>query len=503
MSAEHLVLAGYAACMVLILVFSLGQWHLWLIRRGTPTPPPPEPAVLPPVTIQLPVYNERYVIRRLIECVAAIDYPRELLEIQVLDDSSDETSALAGQAVARLQAAGVDIQHVRRVERSGYKAGALQHGLACARGSLIAVFDADFLPRRDFLRRAVPYFADPRVGGVQTRWTYLNERDSLLTRVQAFLLGLHFHMEQGARCRNGLFLNFNGTGGVLRKAAIVDAGGWSADTLTEDIDLSYRAQLRGWRLVFLEDSDCPNELPADMSGLRSQQYRWMKGGAQNARRHLLPVLRSGLPGIVRYHAAQHLLAGSIYVVILSALLLSVPLAALKNTSIQTDYVDYGLPFITSTLVLFVVFRDTCRPAPQGLAGHLRFIGAMLVFLAFTMGLALHNGGAVISGWLGRRSAFVRTAKFGAAGWQATAYAGRRIDRRVLADLLMLAYLTAGLAIGVWRGEFALFPMQLMACCGLVWVIALSVTHPLRARRHGGPPAPSTPRTEHPTKELAS
>jgi cellulose synthase/poly-beta-1,6-N-acetylglucosamine synthase-like glycosyltransferase len=397
----------------------------------------------------------------------------------------------------------VAVSHVRRGTRAGYKAGALAHGLALARGELVALFDADFVPEPDFLRRTVPHFADPLVGAVQARWGHLNRDESAVTRIEAFLLGLHFDLEQPARYRGGLFLNFNGTAGVWRREAIAAAGGWSAATLTEDIDLSYRAQLGGWKIVYLHDYACPGELPADVSGLRSQQYRWIKGGAENARLHLLRVMRSGLPFRVRHHAAQHLVAGSAYVAILGAVLLSVPLAALKNTSIRTDYVDYGIPFFTSTLALFAVFRGAQRPPVRGVAGHLRFVRDMLVFLVFTMGLSVHNGSAALSGWLGRRSAFVRTPKSGSAGWWGTAYAGRRVDRRVIRELLVLAWLAAGLAVGWRRGEFALYPLQLMSFLGLAWIAGLSIAHPLRARRRarqaGGAAGTATP----PTREAVA
>lgn len=487
-SLEGMTLLAYVTCLVVLLFFSLGELHLLVLHRRAARAvdePLRTRAVtgLPTVTIQLPVYNEQYVIRRLIEAVCNIDYPRELVDIQVLDDSTDETVGIAVEIIRRLKSTGIAITHVRRRSRTGFKAGALAHGLAIARGELVAIFDADFLPAPDFLRRTVPYFISPRVGAVQVAWDHINRHQSAMTRVQAFLLDLHFRLEQPARYRNDLFLNFNGSAGVWRKAAIVDAGGWSAETLLEDIDLSYRAQLRGWKLIYLDDYVCPGELPADMNGLRSQQYRWLKGGAQNARRHLAVVLGSRFPRHVRFHAAQHLLAGSAYVVVLGALLLSVPLAALKNTAIVVDYVDYGMPFFASTLALFAVFHGAQRPAPSGVMGHVKFVLSMLVFLTFTMGLSVQNGGAVMAGWLGRRSVFVRTPKFGNSAWLASAYAGRRIDRRVVWELLVLAALLVGLVVGWRRREFALFPIQLMASAGLMWVVGLSIAHPLRARRH--------------------
>jgi len=277
-----------------------------------------------------------------------------------------------------------------------------------------------------------------------------------------------------------LFLNFNGTAGVWRRAAIEDAGGWSARTVTEDIDLSYRAQLRGWRMVYLDGYACPGELPAEMTGLRGQQHRWLKGGAQNARLHLAAVLRSGLRREVRRHAAQHLLAGSTYLVILTAVLLSVPLAALKNTAIGVDYTDYGAPFAVSTVALVGAFHAARRP--RGPTGLMRFARDMARFMVFTMGLSVHNGSAVLAGWFGRGGEFVRTPKSGSGAWGTNAYTGRRVDRHVVREVAVLTVLIAGLVIGWQRREFAMFPLQLMAATGVGWVLALSVWHPARARR---------------------
>lgn len=492
-SVEGLVLVGYVACLLALLLFSISQVRLtFILRRAKRLAVRGGPVLaeagstpctdLPYVTIQLPVYNERHVVERLLDAVAAIDYPRDLLEVQVLDDSTDATSAIVARQVDRLAATGRTITHVRRSHRSGFKAGALAHGLARARGELLVIFDADFVPLPDFLRVTVPFFDDPDVGAVQTRWGHLNEHESALTRVQAFLLDLHFRLEQPARHLGGLFLNFNGTAGIWRRTAIEDAGGWSDRTLTEDIDLSYRAQLRGWRLVYLPDYACPGELPGEMGGLRSQQHRWMKGGAQNARLHLRTILGAPLSAKVRRHACQHLLAGSMYLVILAAVLLSVPLAAVKNTAISADYADFGIPFVLSTVGLVAVFHTARRP--RGIGGQLRFVGEMACFMVFTMGLAVHNGGAVLSGWSGRGGEFVRTPKYGTGGWTASAYTRRSPDARVLPELAVLGILAVGLAVGWRRREFALYPLQLMAAAGLVWVVALSVWHPVQARRSG-------------------
>jgi len=491
---EPWVLAAYATCMILLFVYACGQLHLmWRSRKATSpvdesaaaaeAPPPPDDP--PFVTIQLPVYNEQYVVERLIETIGRMDYPKDRFEIQLLDDSDDPTTTLADHALRRLTERGISVSHVRREDRSGFKAGALAYGMRTAKGEFIAIFDADFLPQPDFLKRTIGWFTDPGVAVVQTRWGHLNERTSWMTRLQAFFLNLHFGFEQPRRARAGLFLNFNGTCGVWRARAIEDAGGWKARTITEDIDLSYRAQMRGWRIVYRNEYETPGELPEEMSGFRTQQYRWMKGGAQNAVLHLRSLMRSGLSRHVRWHGAHHLLSGSVYLLILSALLLSTPLAWLKNRHIVFDYVDFGIPFLFSTGALFCVFHAAQRPKPEGIRANLRFAGMMVLFLMFTMGLSVHNGGAVISGWMGRESPFVRTPKYGSARWTLSTYVKRRLDPKLFRDLLMLGWLGFGLAIGWQRGQFALYPIQLMAAAGLVWVTALSLIHPLRATIRSG------------------
>jgi len=261
---------------------------------------------LPVVTVQLPIYNERYVVQRLIDAVARLEYPREKLEIQVLDDSTDETTAIAAELVEAYRRAGSDITLLHRTTRTGYKAGALRDGLAGARGEFIAIFDADFVPTPDFLMKTLPFFRDHAIAMVQVRWGHINRDYSLLTLVQSFGIDGHFWVEQAARCWSGLFMNFNGTAGIWRRTAIDDAGGWQADTLTEDLDLSYRAQLKGWRLKFLPQVVCPAEVPVQLTGARSQQHRWAKGSIQTARKLIPRILQADLPLFTKYQAVFHL-----------------------------------------------------------------------------------------------------------------------------------------------------------------------------------------------------
>ncbi len=304
--------------------------YLYYRHRNRKALPSGRLETLPVVTVQLPLYNEQYVARRIINAAAALDYPRELLEVQVLDDSIDETRAIAREEAEKLSKEGVDVKYLHREDRRGFKAGALAEGLAAARGELIAVFDADFIPRPDFLKKVVPYFADAGVGMVQVRWSHCNRDLSLLTRGQAILLDGHFQIENTARNRSGRFFNFNGTGGIWRRKAIVSSGGWQADTLTEDMDLSYRAQLSGWKFVFLPDVTAPAELPMDINAFKSQQRRWAKGAIQTAKKMLPAVWRSDLPLKVKSEATFHLTNCLAHVLILSLSLMLFPAILLRG-----------------------------------------------------------------------------------------------------------------------------------------------------------------------------
>jgi len=357
-SFDLLIVLPYFAVLLVLAAYGLHRY--WLVYsyvkyRDNLPPAAPEPAEWPPVTVQLPIYNERYVVERLIETVCRFDYPRERLEIQVLDDSTDETQQVAQACVERYQALGLRIHHLHRDNRHGYKAGALAEGLKSATGEFIAIFDADFLPGADFLRRTVPYFGpyfgDPanRIGMVQTRWTYLNRHYSALTEVESILLDGHFVIEHGARARSGCFFNFNGTAGVWRRAAIEDAGGWQHDTLTEDTDLSYRAQLRGWRFHYLPQIECPSELPVEMNGFKTQQARWAKGLMQTARKILPQVLRADLPGVVKTEAVFHLTSGITYplMVLLATMLLPAMVVRFYQGWFQMLLIDLPL-FLASS-----------------------------------------------------------------------------------------------------------------------------------------------------------
>jgi len=476
-----LLVGLYGLCLLFILGFSLGQWQLTrLARRANATPPalpPPPPADWPRVTVQLPLYNEQNVVERVIDAAAALDYPPGRLHIQVLDDSTDATVALAAARVAHYAARGLRISHVRRASREGYKAGALRHGLNCTDGEFVAIFDADFVPDPAFLRRTLPYLLqDENVGVVQARWGHLNPNESLLTRLQAFGLDAHFLIEQVGRTFAGHFINFNGTGGVWRRTCIADAGGWHTDTLTEDLDLSYRAQLRGWRFVYRPEIVAPAELPAAMDALKSQQFRWTKGAAETARKHLGAVWRSAQPLSTKLHATFHLLNSSVYVVILLMALLSVPLVF-----VRAHYREYRLVFQLASVFLLgfvplIYYYYTAWRLAQPTGRAWRYPGFFLLFLSVSMGLALHNARAVALGWLGRRTPFVRTPKAGSAGPARRRYRTGGIGPLVMLEALLTVYFAFGLGAGLYFGDMGLLPFHLLLTVGSGAVCFYSVRH---------------------------
>jgi cellulose synthase/poly-beta-1,6-N-acetylglucosamine synthase-like glycosyltransferase len=409
--------------LVLAVLAVYGLHRYWLVynyykyRRNVP-PAPPALENWPKVTIQLPIYNERYVIERLVDAVSNFDYPRELLDVQVLDDSTDETREVARACVERYAALGLPISYIHRANREGFKAGALENGLKTARGEFIAIFDADFLPDPDFLRRTIPYFQDPRLGMVQTRWTYLNRDYSLLTEVETILLDGHFVIEHGARCRRGTFFNFNGTAGVWRRKAIEEAGGWEHDTLTEDTDLSYRAQLRGWQFLYLPEIECASELPVEMNAFKAQQARWAKGLMQTAKKILPRILRSNAPWHVKAEAFFHLTANVSYplMILLSTMLLPAMIVRFYQGWFQMLVIDLPL-FLASTCSIssfYLVAQRELRPKTWW---------RTFLFLPFVMatgiGISVRNAKAVLEAVIGHKSEFARTPKFRIEGKQDT------------------------------------------------------------------------------------
>ena len=404
MTAEWILVAGYALALLMINVFSLGQFHLTLHylrnngKKTTELPDDPQES-LPFVTVQLPVYNELYVIDRLIEAVSKFEYPIDRFEIQVLDDSTDETIEKIASKVQEISATGIDIQHIRRPERVGFKAGALGYGTEIAKGEFIAIFDADFIPGQDFLMKTIPHFNGKEIGMVQTRWGHLNKEYSLITKMQAFGLDAHFTVEQKGRNVANSFMNFNGTAGVWRKQCIIDAGGWQSDTLTEDLDLSYRAQLGGWKFKYLEDVVSPAELPILMPAVKSQQYRWNKGAAETARKNIKRVLSANLSFRKKAHAFFHLLNSSVFVFLLLAATLSIPMLYIKEANPTMGLVfDLGSIFIIGFLAIAAFYWASAKKIEPGNT-FTYYIFRFPLFLTFSMGLAFHNAVAVLEGFL--------------------------------------------------------------------------------------------------------
>ena len=412
-SFDLAIMLPYFFVMIILAAYGIHRYALvynyYKNRKNIPGPPP-KITTWPKVTVQLPIYNERYVIDRLVEAVSQFDYPRDLLEIQVLDDSTDQTQQIARDCVDRYRALGLPISYIHRDNREGYKAGALQEGLRSASGEFIAIFDADFIPPADFLRRTVPYFTDQKLAMVQTRWSYINRNYSALTEVAAILLDGHFVIEHSARARSGLFFNFNGTAGIWRRASIDDAGGWQHDTLTEDTDLSYRAQLRGWHFLYLPDIECPSELPVEMNAFKSQQARWAKGLMQTAKKILPRVLRSKESAAVKAEAFFHLTANISYplMVVMSIILLPAMIVRFYQGWFQVLVIDLPL-FLASTCSISSFYLAAER------ALYPKTWKRTFLYLPFVMavgiGLSVRNAWGVLEALFNVKSEFVRTPKY--------------------------------------------------------------------------------------------
>jgi cellulose synthase/poly-beta-1,6-N-acetylglucosamine synthase-like glycosyltransferase len=409
------MLIPYFTVLVILSVYGIHRYDVirtYFKHRKNATQEPSKVMFehLPPVTIQLPLFNERYVVERLIEEVLKVEYPRELLQIQVLDDSTDDTAPFAEALVERYRTIGYPIEYHRRSNRHGFKAGALQEGLETATGELVAVFDADFCPPADFLMRTVNYFADPKVGVVQTRWSYLNRDYNFLTEVEAMLLDGHFILEHGARSSAGYFFNFNGTAGILRKSMIADAGGWQHDTLTEDSDLSYRAQLKGWRFVYLAGLDCPSELPVEMHGFQVQQSRWAKGLTQVAKKLLPSILKADIPKRTKVEAFLHLTPNISYplMIVVSALMLPVMIVRFYMGVWEMALIDFPLIVASfwSISAFYVIAQRELYPK-----NWKRSVLMLPMLMAVGVGLTIINTRAVLEALFGVETAFARTPKY--------------------------------------------------------------------------------------------
>lgn len=438
----------------------------------------------PEVTVQLPIYNEYYVVERLIKAACEIDYPKSKLELQVLDDSTDETTAILSRLVQHYGELGYDIKHIRRNSREGYKAGALKYGLTTARGEFVAIFDADFIPSKDFLRQTLPYFyKNKKIGLVQTRWEHLNSDYSFLTRVQAMALDGHFVIEQNVRNKAGFFINFNGTGGIWRKECIFDSGNWEADTLTEDLDLSYRAQLRGWQFIFLNDVTSPAELPSEINALKSQQFRWTKGAIETARKILPRVWKSKLPLEKKIHATFHLTNNIVFPFILLAGILNVPLIFIKHQGGYEAHFAIMAVFVFAFIGSFLFYMYSQKDVYRDWN---RKILLFPLFMAGSMGFAVNNTRAVVEGLLKKKSEFIRTPKYSVIEkkdiWSNKKYVLKKFNYTVIIELILAIYCSFGVAASVYYLELAAVPFQLLFSMGFGSVAWLSVRHAWIARK---------------------
>jgi cellulose synthase/poly-beta-1,6-N-acetylglucosamine synthase-like glycosyltransferase len=472
------ILGLYFLTLVILAVFGVHRYVMVYLyfkhsdRRALPLAPP-EP--LSRVTVQLPIYNEMYVVERLLDSVCAIDYPKELLQIQVLDDSTDETQEIASAAVARYRDEGFDVHYLHRVDRTGYKAGALDAGLKTATGEFVLIFDADFIAPREVLRSTLGHFADPGVGMVQVRWGHVNRSYSLLTQVQSVLLDGHFILEHGGRNRAGRFFNFNGTAGVWRRTAIGDAGGWQHDTLTEDLDLSYRAQLRGWRFVFVQDVVSEAEIPVEMNAFKSQQHRWAKGSIQTCKKLLPRILASDLPLSIKVEATFHLTANFAYplMVLLSLLMLPAMIIRYNMGLYEMMIVDIPL-FIGATMSVCSFYLTSQREVFPDWRGRIKYLPAVL---SLGIGLSVNNAKAVIEALLGMESEFSRTPKYRVEGagddWKQKRYRGH-VSFVPFLELLLGLQFTATAAYAISNGIWGTLPFIFLFQFGFLYAATLSI-----------------------------
>ncbi|MEO1263267.1 MAG: glycosyltransferase [Bacteroidota bacterium] len=488
----YFIFAGYTIALLLITVYCVLQLNLLFkykqfhrrnnLASGSSSHELSADEEFPFVTIQLPIFNEMYVVERLVDNIMQLDYPKDRFEVHILDDSTDETVDITRRKVVEYQQKGFQIEQVQRNDRTGFKAGALKAATPKAKGDFIAIFDADFLPHPDFLKNTIGHFKDEKIAVVQTRWEHLNESYSLITRLQALQLNVHFRIEQQGRHGGNYLCQFNGTAGVWRRSAIDDAGGWEADTLTEDLDLSIRAQLKGWKIVYLEEVGSPAELPAEMNGLKSQQFRWMKGGAETARKMLPTIWKSHLTFGQKFHVTLQLLGSSIFICVFLMGVLSVPaLFLLGHWQFGTDFMTWAV----LGLIAFLAIQYTANvevPAKEG--GYwkklIKFVVLFPLFLAISMGLSLHNSIAVIQGWLGKQSAFVRTPKFNIKGLSDTFrnqnYLASKITWTTFFEGVLALYFLAAVVFGYQMENMQFLLLHIMLALGYGYIFYYTLRH---------------------------
>jgi cellulose synthase/poly-beta-1,6-N-acetylglucosamine synthase-like glycosyltransferase len=466
--------------------------YLYERHKRDPHQPKAEFVNLPRVTVQLPLYNELYVVERLLNAVSELDYPRDKLEIQVLDDSTDETRDLSHRCVEKLKARGFDIVHLHRADRTGFKAGALDAGLRRANGELIFILDADFVPDPDILQKTVHYFTDPAIGMIQTRWGHINRGYSLLTRVQAMFLDGHLLLEQTARSRSGRFFNFNGTAGLWRRECIAQAGGWEHDTLTEDLDLSYRAQLKGWKFLFLPDLVTPAELPVDMNGFKSQQHRWTKGSVQTCKKILPRIWRSDFPLWIKLEATIHLTSNFAYLLLVCLCVLIHPSFSKLDPGLWRTLL-FDIPVFAAASISVGIFYWYCQKELNPKSWR-REIIYMPLLLALGIGLSINNAKAVLEAVFNHKTDFTRTPKYGIEqqkkDWKATRYAPIK-SMVPLVEMAFAGYFTFFTVYAIQTAQWTTLPFIILFQVGFTYVAFGSIRHWIQ-RRANSPKSPTPP-----------
>ncbi len=477
-SMEVAVIALYLAVLTISGIYGFHRAQLvflfWRYRNRLQTAPK-EWAELPAVTVQLPMYNELYVAERLLESVAQLDYPRDKLELQVLDDSTDETVEIVARKVSELRERGFDICHVHRQDRVGFKAGALEHGMKSAKGDFLLVFDADFVPEPGIIRGLIGYFTNPKVGMVQARWAHLNRDYSMLTRAQAMMLDGHFVIDHIARNRSGRFFNFNGTAGIWRKTAIMDAGGWQHDTIAEDLDLSFRAQIRGWKFVYVPDAVAPAEVPCEMNSFKGQQVRWAKGSAQTTKKLLPMVLKARLPLRVKLEAIFHLTNNFAYLFLVALACLQLPNMLVRHKLDNPQLLLLDVPLFAATsgsIILYYLsthhylYRNVWDAAKR-----------LPLMMALGIGLSINNAHAVLEGLFTRDAEFVRTAKHGITDrrqdWKKRKYKASKNVATVI-EVLFGLYFVFTIAMAAYTGAWSSIPFLVLFMVGFLYVGLLSL-----------------------------
>lgn len=479
MIIDYIIIGLYSFSLFVILIYSLLQLQLVLNFKKAnkqKTEVILEPTEWPKVTVQLPLYNEKYVVKRLLNNISKLDYPASKLEIQVLDDSTDSSKVYTEQLTQDLIDKGINAKYIHRTNRKNFKAGALKEGLTIAEGEFIAIFDADFLPHPNWLKKTIPHFNTSEIGVVQTRWGHVNRDYSMLTRIQAFALDFHFLIEQVGRSFGNHFINFNGTAGVWRKTCIEDAGNWQGDTLTEDLDLSYRAQLKGWKFTYLKDVVTPAELPVVLSAARSQQFRWNKGAAENFRKNFSAIFQSkAISSKSKLHSFFHLLNSSMFLLILIVAVLSIPILYIKFQQESWNIVFYILAAMgVSTLIFIYGYWTSYKEINgSGVKSFLKFFGLFITFFSIAMGLSVHNTLAILEGHFNKKSEFIRTPKFDISSnsdtWKGKTYVNKKLSILNGIEILLFGYFIYGLYSAYYTQDFGLVVFHLMLVFGFGFI----------------------------------